>query len=131
DAWTIRRIIRTYSDHIAIPIILEAKAKPGDTRTKAEEPTQINQASALWTRPKAEISEEQYREFYHHVAHALDEPFARLHFTAEGTLSYTALLFVPAKRPFDLFDPKRRHGVRLYVRRIFITDDVETLLPRY
>jgi molecular chaperone HtpG len=131
DEARIREIVRTYSDHVAFPIILEAKPKPGDTRTKAHEPRQINSASALWARPRSEITEEQYREFYHHVAHSFDDPFARIHFTAEGTLSYTALLFVPASRPFDLYDPKRRHGVRLYVRRVFITDQLEDLLPRY
>lgn len=131
DAARIREIVRTYSDHVAFPIILEAKPRPGDTKTKAHEPQQINSASALWARPRSEITEEQYREFYHHVAHTFDEPFTRIHFTAEGTLSYTALLFVPAHRPFDLYDPKRRHGVRLYVRRVFITDQLDELLPRY
>jgi molecular chaperone HtpG len=131
DAARIREIVRTYSDHVAFPIILEAKPRPGDTKTKAHEPQQINSASALWARPRSEITEEQYREFYHHVGHTFDEPFARVHFTAEGTLSYTALLFVPSHRPFDLYDPKRRHGVRLYVRRVFITDQLEELLPRY
>jgi molecular chaperone HtpG len=131
DGVTLRRVIRTYSDHIALPIILEARPKPGETRTSAAEPQQVNEASALWTRPRAEITDEQYREFYHHVGHDFGEPFARLHFTAEGALSYTALLFVPASRPLDLYDAKRRHGVKLYVRRVFITDDVEDLLPRY
>ena len=131
DSWKIRQIVRTYSDHIGIPIILEHRPKAGDTKTNLAEPQQINEASAIWTRPKAEITEEQYKEFYHHVAHAFDEPFARVHFTAEGTLSYTALLFVPGSRPFDLNDPKRRHGVKLYVRRVFITSDLETLMPRY
>lgn len=130
-SFKIRQIVRTYSDHIAIPILLEVRPKPGDTKTSLAEPQQINEASALWSRPKSEISEEQYREFYHHVAHAFDEPFARLHFTAEGVLSYTALLFVPGMRPFDLYDPKRRHGVKLYVRRVFITADLESLMPRY
>ncbi len=131
DDARIRQIVRTYSDHVAFPIVLEAKPRPGDTRTKAHEPAQINSASALWARPRAEITEEQYTELYHHVAHAFDDPFARVHFTAEGQLSYTALLFVPSTRPFDLYDPKRRHGVRLYVRRVFITDQLEELLPRY
>jgi molecular chaperone HtpG len=129
DPWKIRQIVRTYSDHIGIPILLETRAK--ESEAEPEAPQQINEASAIWTRPKGEIGEEQYKEFYHHVAHAFDEPFARLHFTAEGTLSYTALLFVPSTRPFDLFDPKRRHGVKLYVRRVFITGDLETLMPRY
>ena len=131
DSWKIRQIVRTYSDHIGIPIILEHRPKAGDTKTNLAEPQQINEASAIWTRPKAEITDEQYKEFYHHVAHAFDEPFARLHFTAEGTLSYTALLFVPGTRPFDLQDPKRRHAVKLYVRRVFITSDLDTLMPRY
>ncbi|MFL5336635.1 MAG: molecular chaperone HtpG [Geminicoccaceae bacterium] len=131
DSWKVRQIVRTYSDHIGNPIILEHRPKAGDTKTNLAEPQQINEASAIWTRPKSEISEEQYKEFYHHVAHAFDEPFARVHFTAEGTLSYTALLFVPGSRPFDLNDPKRRHGVKLYVRRVFITSDLETLMPRY
>jgi molecular chaperone HtpG len=131
DGSKLRQIVRTYSDHIAIPIILETRPKPGDTKTSLQEPAQINEASALWSRPKSEITDEQYREFYHHVAHAFDEPFARVHFTAEGTLSYTGLLFVPSSRPFDLYDPKRKHGVKLYVRRVFITQDLETLLPRY
>ena len=131
DEWRIRDTVRTYSDHIGLPIILESRPKPGDTKTNLKEPQQINEASALWTRPKAEISDEQYKEFYHHVGHGFDEPFARIHFTAEGMLSYTGLLFVPTQRPFDLFDPKRRHGVKLYVRRVFISDQLETLLPRW
>ncbi len=131
DSWKVRQIVRTYSDHIGIPIILEHRPKAGDSKTNLGEPQQINEASAIWTRPRSELTDEQYKEFYHHVAHAFDDPFARVHFTAEGTLSYTALLFVPSQRPFDLQDPKRRHGVKLYVRRVFITDDLETLMPRY
>ncbi|MGH6918703.1 MAG: molecular chaperone HtpG, partial [Geminicoccaceae bacterium] len=88
-------------------------------------------ARALWTRPKAEITEEQYKEFYHHVAHAFDDPWARLHVQAEGVVSYQALLFVPGTPPFDLYDPQRQHGVKLYVRRVFITGDLEGLMPRY
>jgi len=131
DPWRVRQIVRTYSDHIAFPIFLEVVPKPGDTKTSLHGRQQINTGSALWTRPKNEIGEEQYREFYHHVAHAFDDPFARVHFRAEGALSWTALLFVPSVRPFDLFDPRRRHGVKLYVRRVFITDELEGLLPRY
>jgi molecular chaperone HtpG len=131
DSWKIRQIVRTYSDHIGIPIILEHRPKAGDSKTNLGEPQQINEASAIWTRPKSEITDEQYKEFYHHVAHAFDDPFARVHFTAEGTLSYTALLFVPTQKPFDLYDPKRRHGVKLYVRRVFITDELDSLMPRY
>ncbi len=131
DPERIEAIVRRYSDHITFPILLEVRPKPGDTKTKRQEPRQINSASALWTRPRNEITEEQYREFYHHVAHAFDDPWLRIHFTAEGVLSYTALLFVPALRPFDLLDPRRRHGVKLYVRRVFITDALDGLLPRY
>jgi len=129
--WKLKEIIRRYSDHIAFPILLEVKPKAGDTKTEPKGPEKVNEGGALWTRPKSEITDEQYKEFYHHVAHAFDDPFARVHFTAEGQLSYTALLFVPSMRPFDLYDPKRRHGVKLYVKRVFITDDVEALMPRY
>ncbi|SNB75833.1 molecular chaperone HtpG [Arboricoccus pini] len=132
DSWKIRGIIRTYSDHIAVPILLEEQKESKEEPSETEKgPEQINEGSALWTRPRSEISEEQYREFYHHVAHSFDEPFARVHFTAEGTLAYTGLLFVPSQKPFDLYDPKRRHGVKLYVKRVFITDDLAELLPRY
>ncbi len=126
----LQNIVRTYSDHIALPIMLKVIPRAGDTKTKSEV-EQINEASAIWARPKSDISEDQYKEFYHHVAHAFDDPYARVHFTAEGMLSYTALLFVPSQRPMDLFDPKRTHGVRLYVKRVYITDDLESLMPRY
>jgi len=119
----ISRIVTTYSDHIAIPIVL------ADTATGAGET--LNQASALWTRPKSEISEEQYREFYHHVSHGFDDPWLHLHFKAEGVIEYSGLLFVPASRPFDLFHPERQHHVKLYVKRVFITDDCAGLVPPY
>ncbi len=117
----LRQIVKTYSDHIALPIRLAAEGK---------EET-LNTAAALWTRPRSEITAEQYREFYHHVAHAFDEPWLTLHSKAEGTLEYTSLLFVPATKPFDLFDPVRKPHVKLYVRRVFITDDCAELLPAY
>jgi molecular chaperone HtpG len=135
DEWRLRQIVRDYSDHIAVPILLRAEARPegaaegGESAAKA--PDQINQTSALWTRSKSEITDEQYKEFYHHVAHAFDEPWARLHVRAEGVVSYQALLFVPGSKPFDLYDPQGRHGVKLYVRRVFITEDMEGLMPRY
>ncbi len=135
DEWRLRQTVRNYSDHIAVPILLEAARKGNDAATEGDDaskgPEQINQASALWTRPKADITDEQYKEFYHHVAHAFDEPWARLHVRAEGVVSYQALLFVPGSKPFDLFDPQRRHGVKLYVRRVFITEDLEGLMPRF
>ena len=129
--WRLKEIVRRYSDHIAFPITLEVKPKADDPEAEKKEPERVNDGGALWTRSKSEITDEQYKEFYHHVAHAFDEPFARVHFSAEGQLSYTALLFVPSMKPFDLYDPKRRHGVKLYVKRVFITDDAEALMPRY
>ncbi|MGH6900406.1 MAG: molecular chaperone HtpG [Geminicoccaceae bacterium] len=135
DEWRLRQIVRNYSDHIAVAILLEGEAKAdgedkeGDGAAKG--PEQINQASALWTRSKADITDEQYKEFYHHVAHAFDDPWVRLHVQAEGVVSYQALLFVPSSKPFDLYDPQRRHGVKLYVRRVFITADLDGLMPRY
>jgi molecular chaperone HtpG len=117
----LRQIVKTYSDHIALPIVALADGK---------EET-LNTAAALWTRPKAEITDEQYREFYHHVAHVFDEPWLTIHNKAEGTLEYTALMFVPGSKPFDLFDPQRKSRVKLYVRRVFITDDCAELLPAY
>ena len=120
----LRTIVRTYSDHIAIPIRLAGEANGEAAET-------LNQASALWTRPKSEITEEQYREFYHHVGHAFDEPWLRLHFKAEGVLEYSGLLYIPSSKPMDLFDPDRRHRVKLYVKRVFITDDCKGLIPPY
>ncbi len=117
-------IVRKYSDHIALPIRFTGGEEGAETKT-------LNQASALWTRSKSEITEEQYKEFYHHVGHSFDEPWLTLHWRAEGKIEYTSLLFVPAMKPFDLFDPKRAHRVKLYVRRVFITEGVEGLLPAY
>ena len=117
----LRQIVKTYSDHVALPILLEAEGKRET----------LNTAAALWTRPKSEITAEQYREFYHHAAHSFDEPWLTLHSKAEGTFQYTTLLFVPGTKPFDLFDPVRKPRVRLYVRRVFITDDCPELLPAY
>ena len=134
DGWRLRQIVRNYSDHIAVPILLRAEPKAdGEAKAdaKAQGPEQINEASALWTRPKSEITDEQYKEFYHHVAHAFDDPWTRLHVQAEGVVSYQALLFVPGSKPFDLYDPQRRHGVKLYVKRVFITEDLVGLMPRY
>jgi molecular chaperone HtpG len=117
----LRQIVTTYSDHIALPIVL-ADGNKEET---------INTASALWTRPRADITEEQYKEFYHHVGHGFDEPWLTLHAKAEGTLEYTYLLFVPSSKPFDLFDPDRKTRLKLYVRRVFITDEGTELVPSY
>ncbi len=120
----IKQIVSAYSDHIEIPIYLEdgKELKEGETR----EP--INAASALWTRPKNEITEEQYKEFYHHIGTAFDDPILKTHWTAEGVIEYTSLLFIPSLRPWDLYDPNAKSGLRLYVKRVFITDQLDTLL---
>jgi len=131
DPLRIEDIVHRYSDHLAFPIYLEVMPAPGESRTNLQQRRRVNRASALWTRAPAEITGEQYREFYRHVAHRLDEPFARIHARVEGRLSWTALLFVPKTRPLDLFDPQRRHGVRLHVRRVFVTEGLEELLPRW
>jgi molecular chaperone HtpG len=120
DQPRLKHIVQTYSDHIPVPVYF------GD-----DESTQLNRATSLWMRPKAEIKPEEYREFYHHVAHAHDEPSITIHWRAEGALEYTGLLFVPATRPYDLFDPRRLSRVKLYVKRVFITDNAEGLLPPY
>jgi molecular chaperone HtpG len=121
DPARLRRIVAKYSDHIGLPIVLKEDSKE-DT---------INTASALWTRPKSDITQEQYNEFYHHVGHSFDDPWLTLHAKAEGVLEYTYLLFVPSVKPFDLFDPERKSRVKLYVRRVFITDEGTNLLPPY
>jgi molecular chaperone HtpG len=121
DPQRLRRVVHTYSDHIAVPIAL---ADGDKTET-------INTASALWTRPASEIGEDQYKEFYHHVAHSFDDPWLVLHNRVEGKIEYTSLLFVPSHKPFDLFDPDRKPQLRLYVRRVFITDECEALVPPY
>jgi molecular chaperone HtpG len=117
----LRQIVKTYSDHIALPIVL----------VDGNKDETINTASALWTRPRAEITEDQYKEFYHHVGHSFDEPWLTLHARAEGVVEYTYLLFVPSSKPFDLFEPERKTQVKLYVRRVFITDQGAELLPPY
>lgn len=128
-------IVRTYSDHIALPIILtggktEDAPKEGDEESADEADETLNTASALWTRPKSDITEEQYKEFYHHVGMAFDDPALTIHYTAEGRHSYTVLLFLPSMRPMDLFNPERTTAVQLYVNRVYITD-AAPLLPGY
>ncbi len=121
DPSRITDIVKRYSDHIALPIVL----------TKDDGEDVLNTASALWTRPKKEITPDQYKEFYHHVAHAFDEPWTTLHARVEGRMEYTLLLFIPETAPYDLFEPSRKHHVKLYVKRVFITDDCPDLVPSY
>ncbi len=122
DTIYLRQIIRTYSDHIDYPIVLELG--------KAGEET-VNTGSALWAKNKGEITQEQYKEFYHHISKNFDEPWMTLHFKAEGNIEYTGLLYIPASAPYDLFQPDRKTGLKLYVNKVFISDKVEELMPSY
>ena len=131
--WRLASIIRKYSDHIALPILMTKES--WDEEAKGYKPTAedetINQASALWARPKQDITAEQYDEFYKHVAHDAEAPLAHVHAKVEGRTEYTQLLYVPSRAPFDLWDRDHRRGLKLYVRRVFIMDDAEQLLPAY
>ena len=120
----VQHVVKTYSDHIAFPITVSDGGEEGDPET-------VNTASALWTRSRNDITEEQYTEFFHHVSHMMGEPWATLHFRAEGMIEYTGLLYIPSSRPFDLYNQDRTSKVRLYVKRVFITEDCEELLPRW
>ena len=122
DTVYLRHIIRTYSDHISYPIVLDLG--------KAGEET-VNTGQALWTKNKADITEEQYNEFYHHISHNFDTPWMRLHFKAEGSIEYTGLLYIPSEAPYDLFQPDRSQSLKLYVNRVFITDKLDDLMPAY
>ncbi|NCW89291.1 MAG: molecular chaperone HtpG, partial [Rhodocyclales bacterium] len=133
NGWKIREILRKYSDHIALPIRMVKES--WDEETKAmkatgEEET-VNQASALWARPKSEVTEEEYKAFYQHVAHDYQEPLTWVHAKVEGRQEYTQLLYIPSQAPFDLWDRNARHGIKLYVKRVFIMDDAEQLMPTY
>ncbi len=121
----LRTIIRKYSDHITFPIMMKVEEKDQD------EEEQVNRASTLWTRPKSEISQEEYNEFYKSVAHDFSDPLVYVHSRMEGAYEYILLLYVPSQAPFDLYNRERRHGVKLYVRRVFIMDDAEQLMPGY
>lgn len=123
DAYRLRAIIRKYSDHITLPIRMRVE---GEDREET-----VNSAAALWARPRNEITPEQYDEFYKHVAHDFEAPLAHVHARVEGKQEYTALLYIPQHAPFDLWDREKRHGIKLYVRRVFIMDDAEQLMPSY
>ncbi|HRF11808.1 MAG TPA: molecular chaperone HtpG, partial [Candidatus Accumulibacter phosphatis] len=131
--WKVREIIRKYSDHITLPIVMKKEEWNEEKKAQVvtDEDETVNQASALWTRPKSEISDEQYKEFYKHVAHDFEDPLAHVHARVEGKQEYTQLLYIPSRAPFDLFERTARHGIKLYVRRVFIMDDAEQLMPVY
>ena len=129
----LRTIIHKYSDHIVLPIVMK-KEQWDDQKSEyqlSDEDETVNQASALWARPKAEITQEQYDEFYKHVAHDFEAPLCHTHARVEGNKEYTQLLYIPSRAPFDLFDREHRRGIKLYVRRVFIMDDAEQLMPNY
>lgn len=130
DGWRLRNVIRKYSDHITLPIVMDREAQGEEADAALEEET-VNQASALWTRAKNEISDEEYQEFYKHIAHDFEAPLLWSHNRVEGKLEYTSLLYLPQRAPFDLWDRERRHGIKLYVRRVFIMEDAEQLMPAY
>ncbi len=127
DAWRVRNIISKYSDHIALPVEIESKDEEGEG-THWEK---INKAQALWTRNKSEISDEEYNEFYKHIAHDYSDPVAWSHNRVEGKQEYTSLLYIPARAPFDMWNRDQKHGLKLYVQRVFIMDDAEQFMPNY
>jgi molecular chaperone HtpG len=132
DSFRLRNIICKYSDHITQPILMP-KENSGDDTDKPVEPEweTVNRASALWARPRNDIKPEEYQEFYKHVAHDFEDPLAWTHNHVEGKYEYTSLLYLPARAPFDLGNHEKRHGIKLYVRRVFIMDDAEQLMPNY
>ncbi|WP_130470468.1 molecular chaperone HtpG [Candidatus Magnetaquicoccus inordinatus] len=145
DDWRLRSVIRKFSDHVSWPIMMKGRsaAEEESEEEKQEEGQeekekvveekweQVNKASALWTRAKSEISAEEYNEFYKHIAHDFEDPLSHLHVRLEGKYEYTLLLYLPKRAPFDLWDRERKHGVKLYVRRVFIMEGAEELMPRY
>ncbi|MEN8180450.1 MAG: molecular chaperone HtpG [Pseudomonadota bacterium] len=132
EGYRLRSIISKFSDHITMPVEME-KEFYGEDEEKPEEPEfeRVNKGTALWMRSKSEITDEEYNEFYKHVSHDFEDPLLRVHNRVEGTNEYTALLFIPGRAPFDLWDRDQQHGVKLFVRRVFIMDEAEKLMPRY
>jgi molecular chaperone HtpG len=129
--WKLKSIVRKYSDHITLPIVMKKSEWKDGEQVPTDEDETVNQASALWARSKSEITDEQYQEFYKHVAHDFDQPLAWSHNRVEGKQEYISLLYIPSRAPFDLYDRERRHGIKLYVKRVFIMDDAEQLMPQY
>ena len=133
SGWKLRQTVRKFSDHITLPILMNKDKWDEEKKEQVvtDEDETVNQASALWARPKSDISDEQYKEFYKHVAHDFEDPLSYVHAKVEGKQEYTQLLYIPQRAPFDLWDRNARHGVKLYVRRVFIMDDAEQLMPLY
>ena len=136
DGFRLRAVIRKYSDHISLPIVMQKDVEPAaddaDEKVVSEpEDETVNSASALWARPKSEITEDEYKEFYKHISHDFEDPMKWMHNRVEGSQDYTSLLYLPKKAPFDLWDREQRKGIKLYVKRVFIMDDSEHLMPNY
>lgn len=134
DNFRIRNVIKKYSDHIGLPIMMKSTddgTEDKDKKEKKDEWEAVNQASALWVRAKKDITDEEYTEFYKHIAHDFEGPQGWLHNHVEGTQAYKTLFYIPKRAPFDLWDREKRHGIKLYVKRVFIMDDAEQLMPQY
>lgn len=131
DGWRLRNVITKYSDHVALPIELPKEHYGEDDKPAEQEWEVVNRASALWTRPRTEVKDEEYKEFYKHVAHDFDDPLAWSHNKVEGKLEYTSLLYVPGRAPFDLYHREAPRGLKLYVQRVFIMDQADEFLPLY
>ncbi|MFM2434227.1 MAG: hypothetical protein RL063_206 [Pseudomonadota bacterium] len=129
--WKLKTIIRKYSDHITLPIVMKKSEWKDGAEVATDDDETVNRASALWARNKNDISEDEYKEFYKHVSHDFEAPLAWSHSRVEGNQEYISLLYIPAKAPFDLYDRERRHGIKLYVKRVFIMEDAEKLMPQY
>lgn len=131
--WRLRSLVRTYSDHVAFPIMMrESLSEEDEKENKTPEWEQVNRGAPLWTQAKSEIKDEDYKEFYKHSSHDFEDPLTWTHNKVEGSQEYTSLLYIPQRAPFDMWDPQRgQHGVKLYVQRVFIMDDAEKLMPRY
>ena len=129
--WKLKTIIRKYSDHITLPIVMKKSEWKDGAEVATDEDETINKASALWARNKNDITEEEYQEFYKHVSHDFENPLSFMHSRVEGKQEYISLLYIPSKAPFDLYDRERRHGIKLYVKRVFIMEDAEKLMPQY
>jgi molecular chaperone HtpG len=137
EGFRLRSVISKFSDHISMPVMMlkeifdAGEDDEDDKKESVPEWEQVNTGTALWMRLKSEIKDEEYSDFYKHIAHDFEEPLAKIHNRVEGTNEYTSLLFVPKRAPFDLFTPEQKHGVKLYVRRVFIMDEADKLMPRY
>ena len=128
DGWKLRSLVKKYSDHISFPVVMKSESEEEDK--KGEDET-VNDATALWTLPRTEIKDEEYKEFYKHIAHDFEDPLTWSHNKVEGKLDYTSLLYIPKRAPFDLYNREAPRGLKLYVQRVFIMDDAEQFLPLY